>query len=81
MKKILFLIALLALTACTDNATATRILHREGYTNIQMTGYNFFACGQGDFYSTGFTAMKNGYRVDGVVCSGLFFKNATIRFD
>lgn len=81
MKKILVLIALLTLTACTDEATATRILQHEGYTNIQMTGYNFFACGKEDFYRTGFTAMKNGYRIDGAVCSGLFFKNATIRYE
>lgn len=79
MKKILFLLILL--TACTDNSTAYRVLKNDGYTNIKFTGYSWFACSQDDFYHTGFIATKNNHQIEGTVCSGLIFKNATIRFE
>lgn len=79
MKKIALI--LLLLTACTDNKTAARILVNDGFSNIKLTGYNWFACGQGDYYSTGFVGVKNGRVIKGTVCSGLIFKNATIRYE
>jgi hypothetical protein len=79
MKKFLFLLILL--TACTDNSTAYRVLKNDGYTNIMFTGYSWFACSRDDFYHTGFIAVKNQNKVSGTVCSGLIFKNATIRFE
>lgn len=75
------LILCLFISACTDEPTAARILVNDGYTNIKFTGYNFLACGQGDFYSTGFIATKNNHQIKGTVCSGLLYKNATIRFE
>ena len=80
MKKLL-IICLLLLSACTDEPTATRILAQEGYKQIRFTGYNWFACGREDFYATGFIASKNGNTIKGTVCSGLLFKNATIRYE
>ena len=80
MKKLLIL-CLLFLSACTDQPTATRILAQEGYDHIHFTGYNWFACGREDFYSTGFIASKNGKTIKGTVCSGLLFRNATIRYE
>lgn len=81
MIKKTFLFIVLFLTACTDEPTAYRVLQNDGFTEIQMTGYNIFACSEDDFFHTGFIATKNNHRIAGTVCSGLLFKNATIRFE
>lgn len=82
MKKILIAIAaVVALSGCTDAENANRILENNGYENIQITGYNWFGCSEDDFQHTGFTATgPTGKPVNGTVCSGIFFKNSTIRF-
>lgn len=72
----------LALAACTNPETATRVLTSQGFTNVQITGYSFFACSKDDFYHTGFTARSmTGTQVAGTVCEGLWFKNSTVRFE
>jgi len=74
------LIALLCATGCTRTDQAITVLKNEGYTDIKITGYEFFMCGKGDTFSTGFTAKnRNGKIVSGAVCSGLL-KGATIRY-
>jgi len=66
--------------ACTDEPGARRALGAAGYTNIDIVGYEFFSCGKGDFQHTCFNAKGvNGAPVHGCVCSGLIFKNHTIR--
>lgn len=66
---------------CTRPDVAMRVLSENGYTNIEITGYRFFMCGEGDQFATGFTATSpNGTFVSGCVCSG-WMKGATIRFD
>lgn len=80
MKK-LFILLVFLLAGCTDEPTALRVLQNDGFTQIKMTGYNFFACSEDDFFHTGFEAVKNNRRIAGTVCSGLLFKNATIRFE
>lgn len=84
MKRIMIAVAFLFFIGggCTDNNKAERILSENGYKNIQMTGYNFFACGKEDFYHSGFRATSpNGHTVTGTVCAGILFKNSTIRFE
>jgi hypothetical protein len=74
-------VALLALTACTDNGAATRALQGAGYTDIQLTGYRWTGCSDSDDFATGFEAKgPTGVRVTGVVCSG-WLKGATVRTD
>ncbi len=69
------------LTGCIDATGATSTLENAGYEDVKITGYNFFACGQDDFYHTGFTAKNvKGKTVEGTVCSGLLFKDSTIRY-
>lgn len=81
IKKIL-LICVLGLTACTDPKNAQRILEDNGYTDVRLTGYSWFSCGQGDTYRDGFIAKSPvGRDVEGTVCSGWLFKNSTIRFE
>lgn len=82
MKKIFWLIAVVMMAGCTDGDKATSVLSAQGYKNIQITGYNPFACSQDDFYHTGFSAITpSGQQVSGTVCSGVMFKGSTIRFD
>lgn len=81
MKKILLIIGLLLLTGCCNKDDAYNALHSAGYTNVKITSYHWFACSDDDFYHTGFIATNiRNERVSGTVCSGLFFKNSTIRF-
>lgn len=72
----------LAMVGCTDAPNAERILAANGFTQIEITGYSFFSCSEKDTQSTGFTAVgPTGVKVKGAVCSGMFFKNSTIRFE
>lgn len=82
MKRILLLSLLaLSLTACSNHGDAVKALEAQGFTDVQTTGWSAFACSKDDFYSTGFTATNpQGKRVSGTVCSGMLFKNATIRW-
>lgn len=82
MKKIaLIAIAVLALSGCSDAKTARHALDAEGYTDIEITGWSPFSCSDDDTFSTGFVATNSkGKRVRGTVCSGILFKNATIRW-
>lgn len=68
----------IALAACSDPETAKRAAEDMGLTDVQTTGYDFFACGKDDLYSTGFTAKRGDRVVHGVVCSGIL-KGATVR--
>lgn len=78
---IVLVVCLFLLSTCTDEQEAGRILTANGYTNIEYTGYAWMACDEKDTYATGFNAISpNGTPISGAVCSGLFFKNSTIRF-
>jgi len=80
-KKMSLVIMISLLTSCTSPKDAKKALESMGYTDIKMTGYSFFACADEDFYHTGFKAQNaNGKTVEGVVCSGIFFKNSYVRF-
>ena len=69
------------MSGCTNRTDAERALKAEGFSDIKITGYSWFACSEDDFYHTGFEATNhNGAKVKGTVCSGLLFKNATIRY-
>lgn len=83
MKKFLIAaLAVLSLSGCTDAENATRVLENAGYSDIYITGYKVFSCSEDDFQHTGFNAVgPTGKRVSGTVCSGVFFKNSTIRFE
>ena len=82
MKYIIIFLSLVALSGCTDPKNATRALESAGYKDVQIEGYSFFGCSGDDTYKTRFSATGvNGQPVDGVVCSGLFFKGQTIRLD
>lgn len=74
------MILLLALVACTAPNKATRALENQGFTDIEITGYSPFSCGEDDWSSTGFRA-KNAQDqiVEGTVCCGAW-KSCTVRW-
>lgn len=73
-------IALLTAAACTDDANTIRTLQAYGFTHIQTTGFEPYACSEDDTFQTGFTARNaQGRTVSGAVCCGMF-KNCTVRF-
>lgn len=78
MKKIVFAVMLTLIAGCTDADGAKKALIREGYADIEITGYDHFGCGKDDSFHTGFKAKKNGHEVIGVFCSG-WLKGGTIR--
>jgi len=81
MKRLLLLTAAVTLINCTSPADTHKALEAYGFTNINPGGYAGFSCGQDDFYKTKFTATNTiGVQVSGVVCSGLIFKESTVRF-
>jgi starvation-inducible outer membrane lipoprotein len=82
MKKALLILAMaLSITACTSVTDANKALEAEGYTDITLTGYDWFSCSKDDTYHTGFVAKnREGKTVTGTVCSGLLFKGYTIRY-
>lgn len=66
---------------CTIIIGARKVLTSAGYSDIEFTGYKWFACGEGDVFHTGFKAKgPTGIQSEGCVCEGLIFKNSTIRF-
>ncbi|MGZ3681731.1 MAG: hypothetical protein ACXVDI_24485 [Ktedonobacterales bacterium] len=79
MKRLTILTVLAALAACSDNDGARKALEGAGYSDIQVTGYEFTGCGENDWTSTGFRAKgPTGKPVEGVVCGG-WPKGSTIR--
>lgn len=75
------LVCSLLLASCTNPKGARKTLDGAGFSNVQITGYKWFACSKDDFYHTGFKAVgPTGKTVEGCVCEGLFIKNSTIRY-
>ena len=59
---------------------AQKFLEAQGYSNITMTGYNFFNCYRGDIFKESFQATNNnGVEVSGTVCWG-FLNGKVSRF-
>jgi len=80
MKKLILICAVLV-SGCTEPEHAKKILEEQGYTQVETGGYGWFACSDDDWFHTKFTALgMTGKPITGVVCSGLLFKNSTIRF-
>lgn len=83
MKKTILIVAMaLSIAACgTRTESAEALLNQQGYTDVEITGYDMFSCSEDDNFKTGFVATApNGDRVSGTVCEGLM-KGKTIRFD
>lgn len=80
IRLILIALAVILFSACTDKEGAEMFLKKQGYTDITLTGYDFFVCSKDDSLSTGFIAQKNGKTVEGTVCTGMLLKNHTIKF-
>lgn len=81
MKKMLMVVMLLGLVACTSDNDVKSATYGIGLTDVVSTGYRLWGCGEDDSFHTGFSGKNvQGQTVTGVVCSGMF-KGATVRFD
>lgn len=81
---LLLIIIFFAITpfTCTAPENTKDLLTRKGYTNIEVHGYGWFDCSAEDSYATEFTAVNPEGNVErGTVCTGLFFRNSTIRWE
>jgi hypothetical protein len=66
----------------TDPVGASSTLYHQGYKNVHITGYRWFAGSESDHYHTGFEATSpSGDQVTGTVTSGLWMKGNTVRLD
>lgn len=78
-----FIFMFLFLVSCYSKPTSEveRILEIEGCENIQDHGADFWisGCSEDDWYNNQFTCEKDGQRVKGVICSGVF-KGYTVRY-
>lgn len=90
MNKLLYALTLLALIVFILSLPAQvndvrlraeRQLLEAGYSQVDVSGWNVFACSEDDVFRIGFKALgPTGKPVSGTVCSG-FLKGATIRLD
>lgn len=80
-KKFVFVLSLYMLFGCTRPESTIELLKKEGYTDIEITGYSWFACSRDDSFHTGFKAKRNGNVIVGTVCEGFLFKGKTIRYE
>jgi hypothetical protein len=81
MKKSFVLIAALLVAGCTAPDSAKEVLEKQGYTNLEVGGYGWFACSEDDWFATQFKGTSpTGDTVEGTVCKGVF-KGSTIRFE
>lgn len=74
-------VALLALSllGCSDPEAAKSALLDEGFTNVEITGWEF-GCSKDDTTCTGFRAIgPTGRHVTGVVGCGIMLKGCTVR--
>jgi hypothetical protein len=70
-------VLLAAVGACdVDHDTAVRVLEDDGYEDVRIGDHAWFACG--DTFASEWTAERNGRRVEGSVCCGVF-KDCTVR--
>lgn len=83
MKRMITIAVITLLSAgCTQPDHAKQILESQGYTNVQMQGYDWLNCSKDDTYHDKFTAKgPTGKQISGVVCGGLLFRGATVRLD
>lgn len=86
MKSIIFWLGVIILVLAgsfsfgSDEEGTRTLLKKNGYTDIAISGYEYFGCDKNEFFHTAFTAKnQNGVVIEGIVCKG-FLKNSTIRF-
>lgn len=85
MRKILIAVCLAFCFSCTNEGGALKTLEDAGFTNVELTGYDWLTCGDSDETCTGFRALNpTGTRwVEGAVGCNLMGcgKGCTIRFN
>lgn len=76
---VVIVLVLFLAKGCTNEQGTTETLKASGYTNITLTGWDGFTCGD-DNTCTGFVAFgPTGQRVRGAVGCGWVLKGCTVR--
>lgn len=76
------LICGVVLTSCSDEEGATKILTKQGYTNIRTDGHAYMACPKDYNVTTRFYATApNGQNTKGAVCRGFLFRNSIVSIE
>ncbi len=66
----------------TRRNDAGEVLRAQGYTNVELLGYEPLHCGQHDTVQQGFRAIgPTGVPTRGVVCCGALLKACTVRLE
>jgi len=79
--RILIIILAVFISGCTNKDKTKETLYKSGFSDVKTGGYDFFACGRDDIFSTHFKAKNPaGNYVEGTVCCGRFFKGCTVRY-
>lgn len=84
---IVLLICLSTCFSCADEEAARKTVENQGFTDVEITGFQAFECGESDSSATGFRARNpQGRLVNGVVCCKRYFaclggKGCTIRWN
>lgn len=72
MKRLLALMAAVALAGCLPPDKTREVLEKSGYSEIATGKSRLFACPKEDIYATEFTATApSGQQVSGVVCQSV----------
>lgn len=70
------------LVGCTTDSERIDALKSYGFTDIQLTGYEFFGCSKEETGTSFIAKNSNERKVSGIVCCGNFGsgKGCTVRF-
>ena len=80
MKKLILVLSLSLLAACTNPSASREALSKAGFSDITIGGYDTWSCGKDDPYATHFRAKNPLSKyVEGTVCCGVL-KSCTVRF-
>lgn len=79
---VLVLACIVLMSSCSDETGATKVLTKQGYTNIRTDGHAYFACPKDYGVTTRFYATApNGQNVKGAVCKGFWLKNSIVSIE
>lgn len=78
---VLIFITLLTIS-CKRESDVKKFAKAEGWQSYKVEGYCWLCCSEDETFHTEFTAItKEGKTITGAVCSGIIFKNSTMRLD
>lgn len=79
---VLVIVCAAVMSSCSDGEGATKVLEKQGYTDVKTDGHAYFSCPKDYTVTTKFEAKApNGQPVKGAVCRGYFFRNSIVSIE